>query len=203
MGPRDGVERWADSRVLVAMTRTSLVWLFLVPLAACSLGHASSSSQTSADDATPAPDEPAAGRSSDAKRSVPAALGAEEAREQRDPPPNAKVDGRPRDARVVAAKPPPRRGDADEDPRVRDAKNVLATHLSVSPADLTVVTFEEGSWGSSAIGCPKPGYKYLTRPVKGYRVVLRAGSKKHHLHGTRGSGPRLCASPRPGYLHIE
>ncbi len=80
---------------------------------------------------------------------------------------------------------------------VAKAREDLARRLSLSPADVRLVKFEEVVWPDRGLGCPRPGVVYPQVPQDGVLIVLEAAGQRHQYHGGAGREPFLCASPKP------
>jgi hypothetical protein len=85
---------------------------------------------------------------------------------------------------------------ASVDPTVQGVVDLavadLAARLSISPADITVVTARPTTWPDSSIGCPKPGMQYLQVLVDGALVELFAGGQTYSYHSGDDGRPSLC-----------
>jgi len=67
--------------------------------------------------------------------------------------------------------------------------------MSVSPADVVVVSGEAVTWPDRGLGCPLPGVNHPQVPVDGYQVVVEAGGQRLDYRGS-GEDFRLCTLTR-------
>jgi hypothetical protein len=84
-------------------------------------------------------------------------------------------------------------GGAEEAAAIAD----LAGREGVDPAQITVISNEDVTWRSGAIGCPDPEMMYTQALVPGTRIVLELNGTRYEYHS---GGPRsifLCAHPEP------
>ena len=79
-------------------------------------------------------------------------------------------------------------------PLVTDAVADLASHLDISPGDVTVVAAREVTWPDGSLGCPEPGMMYTQALVDGTLVVLEADGQRYEYHG--GTPLVLCENPK-------
>jgi hypothetical protein len=80
---------------------------------------------------------------------------------------------------------------------VAKAREDLARRLSLSSADVKLVTFREVVWPDRGLGCPRPGVVYPQLPQDGVLIVLEAAGQRHEYHAGAGREPFLCTSPKP------
>lgn len=74
---------------------------------------------------------------------------------------------------------------------IRDA----AAAADVDPDEVEVVTVEQVTWRSGAVGCPEPDRMYTQALVEGYRIVVRVGGTEVHYHGADDQPPFRCDDP--------
>lgn len=72
---------------------------------------------------------------------------------------------------------------------LNNAREHLARRSQYPPDQIEVVSSEQQVWPDGSMGCPQPGLNYTHEPVRGYRIILRAGSREYDY--------RIAAS---GYL---
>jgi hypothetical protein len=73
----------------------------------------------------------------------------------------------------------------------------LARRHGVDPATITLITDEDVTWRSGAIGCPDPEMVYTQALVPGTRIILELDGARYEYHS---GGPRsifLCEHPEP------
>ncbi len=58
----------------------------------------------------------------------------------------------------------------------------LADQLGVPPNSITVQSYAEDSWPSSALGCPEPGTIYLPVVTDGWQVILATSDDTYEYH---------------------
>lgn len=58
----------------------------------------------------------------------------------------------------------------------------LAGRLNVGPNTISITGYDEGSWSSSAYGCPLPGTIYLPVLVSGWNISLSQAGKNYEYH---------------------
>jgi hypothetical protein len=84
-------------------------------------------------------------------------------------------------------------GSAEEEAAIAD----LAERQGVDPATITVISDEDVTWRSGAIGCPDPDMMYTQALVPGTRIILELDGSRYKYHS---GGPRsifLCEHPEP------
>jgi hypothetical protein len=84
-------------------------------------------------------------------------------------------------------------GGAEEAAAIAD----LAAREGVDPSEITVISDEDVTWRSGAIGCPEPDMMYTQALVPGTRIVLELEGTRYEYHA---GGPRsifLCEHPEP------
>ena len=115
-----------------------------------------------------------------------------------DPPTATSPAGRPTTGSLDAASTPPASGggaigSAEEEAAIAD----LAERQGVDPATITVISDEDVTWRSGAIGCPDPDMMYTQALVPGTRIILELDGTRYEYHS---GGPRsifLCEHPEP------
>ena len=77
-------------------------------------------------------------------------------------------------------------------PAVEQAKADLALRLSVSPAEIDVVSVQPMTWTDSSMGCPQPDMAYLQVLVEGFLIELSHAGQFYRYHSGGGQPPFLC-----------
>jgi hypothetical protein len=72
----------------------------------------------------------------------------------------------------------------------------LARRLSVSAADIAVVSATPVRWPDRSLGCPQPGMVYPQVSVDGARIELANDGAVYSYHHGGSRGPFLCDPPR-------
>ncbi len=72
----------------------------------------------------------------------------------------------------------------------------LATELDIDPASIVVVSSENVTWRSGAIGCPEPDMSYTQALVDGFRIVLEVDGTQYVYHQGGDGAPFLCEDPQ-------
>jgi hypothetical protein len=72
----------------------------------------------------------------------------------------------------------------------------LMKKLNLGKSEISVLTIQSVTWRSSAIGCPKPGERYMQALVPGTLIVLAAGGKHYRYHAKRFAEPFYCEASR-------
>lgn len=62
------------------------------------------------------------------------------------------------------------------------ARADLAKRLRVAEADINAISGVQQSWPDSSLGCPERGEEYVQRPVDGWVLTLRHGSRSYTYH---------------------
>lgn len=75
------------------------------------------------------------------------------------------------------------------------ARTLVAAEAGVDAEEVEIVTAEQVTWRSGALGCPDPDQVYTQALVEGYRIVLEAGGETYFAHGATGEPPFLCEDP--------
>jgi hypothetical protein len=71
----------------------------------------------------------------------------------------------------------------------------LAGRLGVSANDLTLISFEEALWPSTALGCPEPGFFYAPAQTAGWDLRIAHGGDVFEYHtDDSGSGIANCTA---------
>ena len=85
-----------------------------------------------------------------------------------------------------------------EESMLTNAQEIIQHHaqqFNVAAKDIRVVSEEEVTWSSSALGCAKPGQMYLTVLTPGFRVVLEHDGVQYAYHAGRDQRFFLCNTP--------
>ena len=80
---------------------------------------------------------------------------------------------------------------------VEQAKNDLATELSINSQDIDVLQAEFVTWPDSSVGCPQPGMQYLQVLTSGARILLEANNAIYAYHSGGNRPLVLCKKPSP------
>ncbi len=75
---------------------------------------------------------------------------------------------------------------------VDQAKADLAKRLSISSAQVELVSISYVTWPDSSLGCPQPGMAYTQVTVDGTLIRLKAGGQTYEYHGGGSKLPFLC-----------
>jgi hypothetical protein len=76
-----------------------------------------------------------------------------------------------------------------------EAVQLVAEHSGIAEEDLKVLSVEEVTWPSSAVGCPQPDRAYLDRIVPGVRVIVEGGGQTFYVHGSETGSLFVCETP--------
>jgi len=68
----------------------------------------------------------------------------------------------------------------------------LAGRLNVPKEQIIVRQVLEKEWNDSSLGCPQPGYAYLTVITPGYQILLEAGGTQYDYHTDLRTNFVLC-----------
>ncbi|MDJ0907258.1 MAG: hypothetical protein QNJ00_06220 [Woeseiaceae bacterium] len=75
---------------------------------------------------------------------------------------------------------------AEDESVAKLAVEVLAEHLNVPQATITVDTVRAVDWPDSSIGCPQPDQAYLQVITPGHKITLRVDGRFHTVHESGG-----------------
>jgi hypothetical protein len=75
---------------------------------------------------------------------------------------------------------------------VEQARQDLASRLSVQADVIEFVSFESVVWPDGSLGCPQPGMMYTQVQKDGYKIVLKFGEQEYAYHGGGSRPPFLC-----------
>jgi hypothetical protein len=73
----------------------------------------------------------------------------------------------------------------------------LARRLNLNPNEIRLLEKEPVDWPDSSLGCPQPGFEYLTVITPGYRIHLEAGGQRYAYHTDQRDQIVLCDNGRP------
>lgn len=76
-----------------------------------------------------------------------------------------------------------------------EALRLVAEHSGIAEEELKVLSVEEVTWSSSAIGCPQPDRAYLDRIVPGIRVIVEGQGQTYYVHGGEAGSLFVCDTP--------
>lgn len=76
------------------------------------------------------------------------------------------------------------------------AKADLAKTLTISEAQINLVSAQPQDWPDASLGCPKAGQVYAQVITPGYRIVLEYAQKQYEYHTDLDTRYTLCA-PTP------
>jgi hypothetical protein len=71
-----------------------------------------------------------------------------------------------------------------------------ANRTTASREQITVTTAEVVTWSDGSLGCREPGMTYTQALVRGYRLVLSAGTEVLNYHGGLHGRPVFCPAAR-------
>ena len=77
---------------------------------------------------------------------------------------------------------------------VSTARSMLARHLGIAEASISVVSYEYVEWPSACLGIEKPGQMCATVITPGYRVILSVDGRTYRVH-TNQSGSSVGIVP--------
>jgi hypothetical protein len=98
----------------------------------------------------------------------------------------------PSPTRQVAPSPTPERGPAAELPAaILAAQDYLARHLSLTPLQLALDSWEQVLWITPNLGCQPTAVFYPQDPIPGYRIFLRDKDQNYEIH-TDLSAENIC-----------
>ncbi len=78
-------------------------------------------------------------------------------------------------------------------PFVELARQDLAGRLGIDIGSIVTLSAVVRSWPDSALGCPRPGMRYLQRPVDGSLIRLQVAGTVYRFHSGGARPPFLCA----------
>ena len=104
------------------------------------------------------------------------------------------TEGRPTTLEASPASPSTRNApmSAQQQAIVTRARESLARELGTNAGDIDVIEAAEGEWRDSALGCPKPGVRYLRVITPGYRIVLEWMGKRYEYHSDQQANIVRC-----------
>lgn len=71
-----------------------------------------------------------------------------------------------------------------------------AQNFSVDQETITVLSSDEVTWSSGALGCPQPGMMYTTVLSPGFRVLIEQGGTEFAYHAGKNGEFFLCENPQ-------
>jgi len=74
----------------------------------------------------------------------------------------------------------------------RAAIEDAAQRMSVSLAEVTVISSEAVTWSDGSLGCPQPGMSYTQALVPGYRILVQAGGQTLRYHAAARGAVKYC-----------
>lgn len=77
-------------------------------------------------------------------------------------------------------------------PQVEQAQNDLASRLSITTAEITIIDIQLKTWSDSSMGCPQPGMEYLQVLQDGLLIQLQVDNKIYDYHSGGRRAPFLC-----------
>ena len=77
---------------------------------------------------------------------------------------------------------------------VQVAAEAAAEEAGVPVEDVRVISYQERQWGSTALGCPQPGFSYAQVVTPGYFAVIQAGDTTFEFHTNMTTNAVLCTS---------
>ena len=80
--------------------------------------------------------------------------------------------------------------------QVATAVTDLAEKLDIDEDFVAVKEARFVNWGSSAVGCPRPGMRYMQAIVPGVLLLLEARGRIFRYHGEGDSTPFYCPDER-------
>jgi hypothetical protein len=94
---------------------------------------------------------------------------------------------------VTGMEPTPPPTPIDPPEAVQAAAAYVAEEVGAPADDVSVVSYEEIDWPSSALGCPQPGEAYLQVITPGYRVVMSVAGEPIEVHtDATGQNAVIC-----------
>jgi len=73
-----------------------------------------------------------------------------------------------------------------------DAKRDLAAKIFVKAEDIQISSVTPVTWPDTSLGCSKPGKKYKTQKIKGFRFVLENRGREYSYHADRDQRVFAC-----------
>jgi hypothetical protein len=80
---------------------------------------------------------------------------------------------------------------------VERTKADLATRLSISAYEISLIELAETEWSDSSLGCPQPGMNYLQVITPGYRIVFQVNDQVYEYHSDKNTAFIYCADQIP------
>ena len=81
-------------------------------------------------------------------------------------------------------------------PLARQAVQVVAEELGLSPSSIEVDSIRSVRWRDSSLGCPKPDRAYLQVVSPGHKITLRAQGRFYFVHESRGRAFLCVPDPK-------
>ncbi len=80
--------------------------------------------------------------------------------------------------------------------KISAAVSDLSSRTGVAEDSIKVRHARAVNWGSSAVGCPRPGMEYMQVIVPGFQVLLEANGTVYRYHGERKGALFFCPEDR-------
>lgn len=78
----------------------------------------------------------------------------------------------------------------------KQAVQIVASTLHVSPDEVTVVSVQKVTWSDASLGCPDPDMMYAQQLTPGYLVVTQVNGNTQNVHlNNKGKG-LVCPDDR-------
>jgi len=81
-------------------------------------------------------------------------------------------------------------------PYVRIARADLVARLGIDDSMIITLSASVKIWPDGALGCPRPGMRYVQRPIDGSLIELAVGAVTYRYH-SGGSRPPFLCEPDP------
>jgi len=79
---------------------------------------------------------------------------------------------------------------------VNFAMRDLSQRLNISPSRISIALIQKMSWPNSALGCPKPGLKYMQVISPGWLIVLSVNENRYAYHSDNKGPPFFCETSK-------
>jgi len=71
-----------------------------------------------------------------------------------------------------------------------------ASRTGLDQASLAVENAQAVTWSDGSLGCPQPGLSYTQARIPGFRISVRAGTRRLDYHASRAGTFLLCPEGR-------
>jgi hypothetical protein len=79
----------------------------------------------------------------------------------------------------------------------------LSGRLSVSEAEVELVSLQEVTWRDGSLGCPEAGMSYIQVLTSGQQMILRVNGQDYYYHSGKSGVFNYCGDPQPPIENME